>query len=62
MDIAADKSPDEILRNAAHHLMDGTSIWYDRTTNEHGDPVWGPTYQAVTILCRMASDIRAGVL
>ena len=28
MDIL-DKQPDEILRNAAHHLMDVQNIWYD---------------------------------
>ncbi len=60
MDILG-KQPDEILRNAAHHLMDGTNIWYDRTPNEHGDPVGGPTYQSVITLCKMVSDIRAGV-
>jgi hypothetical protein len=56
-----DKQPDELLRKDAHHMMDGTCIWYDRTANEHGDLVWGPTYQAVMILCKMASDIRAGI-
>lgn len=61
MDIL-DKAPDETLRNAAHHLMDGTNIFYDRTENEHGDIVRGPEHQSVTLLCRLASDIRAGVL
>ena len=52
------KPPDEILRNTAHHLMDGTNIWYDLVPNDHGDLVDGPEKQAVLLLCRMASDLR----
>ena len=52
------KQPDEILRNAAHHLMDGTDIWYDLIPLPHGGFADGPVKQAVTLLCRMASDIR----
>lgn len=56
------KKSDELLRNAAHHLMDHTNIWYDRRVDEKGNAVRGPIFDAVTILCRLASDIRAGVL
>jgi len=56
-----DKQPDEILRNAAHHLMDVRSIWYDRVPDAHGNLVYGNHYQTVTFLCKKASDIRAGV-
>ena len=54
----AEPGADEILRNAAHHLMDGTNIWYDLVANERGDRIYGPEYQAVMLLCRMASDLR----
>jgi hypothetical protein len=60
MDIL-DKQPDEILRNAAHHLMDVQSIWYDRVPNAKGNLVYGPHHQTVSFLCRLASDIRAGI-
>jgi hypothetical protein len=52
------KEPDKFLRNAAHHLMDGTNIWYDLVPNEKRDLVHGPERQAVNLLCRVASDIR----
>ena len=51
---AADK-----LTRAAYYLMGRTNIWYDKVPNEYGDPVPGPTHQAVHLLCRLASDIRA---
>lgn len=47
------------LRRAAWHLMKQTSIWYDRVPDEHGNPVPGPEYQSVKLLCKMASDIQA---
>jgi len=52
------KTADEILRHAAHHLMDGTNIWYDLVPLEHGGFADGPVKRAVTILCVLASDIR----
>ena len=60
MDVS-DKPPYEILRNAAHHLMEVQSIWYDRVPDANGNLVFGPHYQTVTFLCKKASDIRAGV-
>ena len=60
MDIL-NKQPDEILRNAAHHLMEVASIWYDRIPDANGNLVFGPHYQSVTFLCKKASDVRAGV-
>ena len=61
MDIL-DKQPDEILRDAAHHLMDVQSIWNNRVPDAHGNLVFGPHYQCVTFLCKLASDIRAGLV
>jgi hypothetical protein len=51
--------PDEILRHAAWYLMGLKSIWYDKASDQHGNPIPGPHYEAVTILCRLASEIRA---
>jgi hypothetical protein len=42
--------------------MDLRSIWYDRVPDAHGNMVYGPHYQAVATLARLASDIRAGKL
>ena len=52
------KTPDAILRRAAWYLMGVKSIWYDRVPDAHGNQVYGPHYQAVTMLCQLASDIR----
>ena len=52
---------DGTLRRAAWHLMTQANIWYDKAPNEKGDLVPGPEYEAVKILCKLASDIRAGV-
>ena len=42
------------LNRAGWYLMRERSIWYDRVPNEYGDMVWGPYYEAVSILARLA--------
>jgi hypothetical protein len=54
----SERSPDEILRKAAWYLMSVRSIWYDRVPDEHGNMVPGPHHEAVTVLCKLASDVR----
>jgi hypothetical protein len=48
-----------LLTDAGRYLMAEKDIWYDAVPNKHGQMVTGPHHQAVAILFRLASDLRA---